>query len=363
VNTVPKRPSSVALILLGLCFVAIVVGIVGQITTQVTSAGTKSTAKSDTSFLSELKKASSSHLVLISLDGAIDEGPGDDVFASPTSASSVLKKLRKVEDDPSIKGVLLRINSPGGTVAMSQELYQAVLKVRKKVPIVVSMGDLAASGGYYTASGADWIVANKGTLTASIGVIMHSMNMEQLFRNKLGIQPLTIKSGKFKDILSPYRQATPADLALLQNIIDKSYNQFIGDVIYGRTLRYDKDDVKKGHVADNIRAVADGRVVLGEDALASNLVDSLGTSEDALKKLRELVGKRFNMDASDLDLDREFNEPDFWDMLFSESSSARWQAARMLFRAPESSQGAFDDIKPMTLRYANQPLWLMESMN
>lgn len=358
-KSIEKSPSLVALCILGLCVLSLFIGIVGQLFSGQRIEEKKASPKND--FISRMQ--AEDRLAYIALDGVISEGPDDEVFGASTSAASVLRKLRLAQSDRSVKGVLLRINSPGGTVGMSQELYQAVLKVRKRVPVVVSMGDLAASGGYYTASAASWIVSNKGTLTASIGVIIHSMNMEQLLKNKLGVQPVTIKSGQFKDILSPYRPATRAELSLLQNIIDQSYDQFLKDVQYGRTLRYGNDSAKKGAVADAIRSVADGRVVLGSDALNYHLVDSLGSNEDALAKLRELVGEQFKMNAENLVLDKDFNQPDFWDILSgSASSSSRWEAVQRVTGMLNKSTPNMD-FKPATLRFANQPLWLMEGLN
>ena len=189
------------------------------------------------------------------------------------------------------------------------------------------------------------------------------MNMEQLLKNKLGVQPVTIKSGKFKDILSPYRPATRDEVALLQEIIDKSYDQFLKDVQYGRTLRYGNDSAKKGEIAETIRSVADGRVVLGSDALNYHLVDSLGSSDDAVEKLKELVSEQFKINADNLELDKDFNQPDFWDLVSGTSSrSSRWEVVQRVTSMMNKSTPSMD-FKPATLRFANQPLWLMESLN
>lgn len=296
-------------------------------------------------------------LVQVTLSGAIDEGEEDPVFLSRNSAASVLSQLNELAEDGSVRGVLLRINSPGGTVGMSQELYNAVMRLRKLKPIVVIMGDMAASGGYYMASAADVIVASPGTLTASIGVIMHSMNMENLLTQKLGVKPLTIKSGRFKDILSPYRSATPDDLAMLQHIIDASYDQFIGDVLKGRTLDM-TDDKEKATLSAKIRSVADGRVVLGTDAIKYGLVDKVGDTYAAIDVLKDLAAKHDgNKEPQDYYLDSEYGKINIWDEIL--------QSNLGLLKPTVKTEINFSKIEmmPKTFRYANQPLWLMETLN
>jgi protease-4 len=256
--------------------------------------------------------------------------------------------------DTNVKGVLLRINSPGGTVGMSQELYDAVSEVRKHKPIVVSMGDVAASGGYYTAAAADRILANPGTLTASIGVILQTINAEKLLTDKLGIKAVTVKSGKFKDILSPYRPATEAELSLLQDIIDSSYHQFLEAVLNGRTR-----DIKDPEVRNNriraITAIADGRVVLGSQAVEIGLVDQTGGLEDAKRVLQNLAGERFNISRPDrLTLQEYESTFSIWDFLGLGAVQNLKPKMGAVLTPPES-------VIPNSIRYANQPLWLMES--
>lgn len=295
---------------------------------------------------------SGDRLAYIVLDGMIVEGGGDrSVLSREPGAVNVRKLLYFAAQDPSVKGVLLRINSPGGTVGMSQELYRAVLAVREEKPVVVSMGDLAASGGYYTAAAADKIVANPGTLTASIGVILQSINAQQLLNNKLGVTATTVKSGKFKDILSPYRATTPEELALLQGIIDTSYHQFLNDVLAGRT-RGMKDPANKEKRVKAITAIADGRVVVGEEALRVGLVDALGGLEEAKAMLQEMSAKRFKItDPKKLTLQEYETTFSLWELLgVSATSGLNLQA----LAAPQKP------LLPASLRYANQPLWLME---
>jgi protease-4 len=218
------------------------------------------------------------------------------------------------------------------------------------------MGDVAASGAYYTAAAADKIVANPGTLTASIGVILHAMNLESLLKGKLGVEPVTIKSGKFKDILSPYRKSTPEEIALLQNLIDVSYRQFLQAVIDGRTKGI-TDPVEKAARIRSITAVADGRVVVGEDALKVGLVDELGGLNDAKATLQKLAAKRYGIDDPESLTLQEYETPfGFFEWL---GIAAKGGPYKLEARVKTGT----DEFLPMSLRYANQPLWLMESLH
>lgn len=195
-----------------------------------------------------------------------------------SSSDAVVERLTQLEEDKRIRAIILRINSPGGTVAATQEIYDKLMKLRKKnIIIVASMGELAASGGYYVASACNHIMANRGTITGSIGVIAVTPNLKGLFE-KLGIRMNVIKSGKYKDILSSYREISPEERELIQQMIDSSYQQFIKDVAAGRNL-----------AVDDITPQADGRVFGGDTALRHKLIDGLGSFEDALKKARELA--------------------------------------------------------------------------
>lgn len=179
--------------------------------------------------------------------------------------------LEQMAGDPGIRAIVLRIESPGGGVAASQEIFQYVRGIQDDgLPLVVSMGSVAASGGYYIACTADTIVANPGTLTGSIGVIMSFTNLEELF-GKLGMDFEVIKSGRFKDVGSMSRQMTEDERALLQGTIDDIHAQFVEAVAEGRGMDYDA-----------VAALADGRVFSGRQALEVGLVDRLGTLEDAI---------------------------------------------------------------------------------
>lgn len=195
------------------------------------------------------------------------------------SSESTVKLLEEFKKDNSIAGVLLRIDSPGGAVAPSQEIYRAVDKLSASgKPVVVSMGNVAASGGYYIASPADKIFANPGTITGSIGVIMQFPHYHNLL-DKLGVQMTTIKAGKLKDIGNPNRDLTAEEKIFLQNFIDNTHSQFINHVATSRSM--DPAEVRK---------LADGRIYTGEQALDVELIDSLGTFSDAMAYLREITG-------------------------------------------------------------------------
>jgi protease-4 len=194
-------------------------------------------------------------------------------------SEAVIRRLDDIEKNPSIKAVVLRINSPGGTVAATQEIYQKLWKLRKKnIPLVASMGEVAASGGYYVASVCNHIMANQGTITGSIGVIAASPNVKGLLE-RFGVRMNVITSGKFKDTMSSFRDMRDDERELLQQIIDISYGKFLKDIALGRNLN-----------ESELRPYADGRIMVGETALKYKLIDGIGTFEDAIDKARELGG-------------------------------------------------------------------------
>jgi protease-4 len=193
-------------------------------------------------------------------------------------SKDTVDQIKDFVKDPSTKAIVLRIDSPGGAVAPSQEIYEEVRKAISKKKIVVSMGSVAASGGYYIASPASRIFANPGTLTGSIGVIMEIPNFEGLM-NKLGIKTEVVKAGRHKDIASIFRGMKKEDREILQGVLDNVHEQFINAVASGRKML--PEDVKK---------IADGRVFTGEQALKAGLVDELGDLEDAVKAAGKLSG-------------------------------------------------------------------------
>jgi protease-4 len=195
-----------------------------------------------------------------------------------TQSSGVIDELRRHREDNGVKAIVLRIDSPGGGVGPSQEIYQEVLKTRKEKKVLTSMGAVAASGGYYIACGSDLIVANPGTITGSIGVVMQFSNFEELMK-KIGIKGVVIKSGAFKDTGSPFREMTPEERRLLQQVIDSVQEQFVQAVATGRKM-------DRAKVAE----IADGRILTGEQARKLGLVDELGNLQDAIDLAAKLVG-------------------------------------------------------------------------
>lgn len=197
-----------------------------------------------------------------------------------TDSEEITQRLTQYHDNDRIRAILLRLDSPGGAVVPSQEIYDAVLKIREsgEKKVVTSMGTIAASGGYYIASASDFIMANPGTLTGSLGVIMEWVNVEGLLQ-KVGIAPTVIKSGANKDVGSPFRAMTDEERALLQNVSDDIHNQFIEAVARGRSLSIEA-----------VRALADGRVFTGRQAKEVGLVDALGNLDDAIQKTADLAG-------------------------------------------------------------------------
>jgi len=189
----------------------------------------------------------------------------------------VLKALKTIEER-GYPALLLRIDSPGGTVGDSQEIYGALKRLRSKLKIVASFGNISASGGVYIGMGAEHIMANPGTITGSIGVILRGNNLQRLL-DKVGVSFKVIKSGPYKDILAFDRDLTDEETRILQELIDTSYLQFVQTVAEGRNLE-----------VETVRQFADGRVFTGEQALALGLVDRLGTEEDARRWLAELAG-------------------------------------------------------------------------
>lgn len=193
-------------------------------------------------------------------------------------SKNAVDEIKEYSKDASIRAILLRIDSPGGAVAPSQEIYSEVKKAAAKKAVVVSMGSVAASGGYYIACPATKIVANPGTLTGSIGVIMEIPNIEGLM-NKIGVKTEVIKSGKNKDIGSMFRAMKPEEKELLQGVMDNVHEQFIRAVAEGRKINIDE-----------VRKIADGRIFTGEQAKETGLVNDLGTLEDATKIAATLAG-------------------------------------------------------------------------
>ena len=192
-----------------------------------------------------------------------------------------VNKLERVASDKSVKAVVIRVDSPGGSVGASQEMYRAIERRKEKgKPVVVSMGNVAASGGYYISAPADFIYANPGTITGSIGVIIQHVAYKELMA-KIGIKAKSIKTGKFKDTLTPFRELTPEEEKYLQDTINEAYEQFLKAILKYRGKKISEEELRK---------VADGRVITGQRAKELGLVDELGGLKDAVEKAKELSG-------------------------------------------------------------------------
>ena len=219
--------------------------------------------------------AAGKRIAIISLRGVISTAEPGEIGES--GLDDLLAEFKQARNDNSVAAILLRIDSPGGEVTASDILYEEVAKTRAKKPVVVSMDAVAASGGYYVACGGSYLYAHETSITASIGVIMQSVNYQNLLE-KVGLEVLTFKSGKFKDLLNGARELTEAEREYVQGLINQSYDKFVG--IVARERKLDEAELRKG--------VADGRIVSGSDALKERLVDELGGFEQALEKAREL---------------------------------------------------------------------------
>jgi len=188
-----------------------------------------------------------------------------------SEAKTTINHLKRFREDESIKAIVVRIDSPGGAVGPSQEIYREIRKTSGTKKVVASMGTIAASGGYYIAAGTDGIMANPGTITGSIGVIMGFTNYEKLLE-KIGLFPIVIKSGEYKDMGSPVRAMKDAEQKILHDFAEKIHKQFIMDIVEGRKM--EKAEVE---------SLADGRIFTGEESKELGLVDRLGNVEDAIE--------------------------------------------------------------------------------
>jgi protease IV len=210
---------------------------------------------------------------------ALGEGIGlIEVKGLILDSEETVKQLNDLKKNDRVKAVVLRIDSPGGVVGPSQEIYAEVKKLGARKKVVVSMGSLAASGGYYIAAPAAMIMANPGTITGSIGVLMKFSNIEGVM-SKVGMKAFTLKTGSYKDAGSPTRPMTDQDKAMLQNVIDNAHSQFVKAVADGRKLPLEE-----------VRKIADGRILTGEQALALRLIDKIGTLQDAVEEAGKMAG-------------------------------------------------------------------------
>lgn len=218
--------------------------------------------------LGRWERLGGSKLALIVVDGVI------------LDSKEVIEQLEKHRANPSVKAIVLRINSPGGGVSPSQEIYEELMKARQVSgkPVVASMGSVAASGGYYIASAADVIVANPGSITGSIGVLIQVPNISGLLQ-KIGVKSVVVKSAEHKDLASPTREMTEAERQILQRLMDDVHDQFIE--VVAKTRRLDRKKVE---------ALADGRIFSGREAKSLGLIDQLGNLQDAIDRAASLAG-------------------------------------------------------------------------
>ena len=220
-------------------------------------------------------RGSSNKIAVISLRGLISTGVAGNVGES--MVDDLRWELEQARNDNNVRAVVLEVDSPGGEVTASDMIYNAVVMTRAKKPVVVYMESLAASGGYYVSCGGKYLMANDTSITGSIGVIIQTLNYEQLF-NKIGLASVVFKSGKFKDMLNGARPITPEEHDYIQSFVMKTYDKFLGIVAKERNLS-----------ADALRnGIADGRILSGRDALDDKLIDGLGQIEDAYAKAKEL---------------------------------------------------------------------------
>ncbi len=266
------------------------------------------------------KPKSRKQIARIEITGAIASG----------TRKRVLEALKTVEERK-FPALLLRIDSPGGTVGDSQEIYSALMRLREKVKIVASFGNISASGGVYVGMGAEHVVANPGTITGSIGVILRGNNLERLLE-KIGISFKVIKSGPYKDILAFDRELTEPEKTILQELIDTSYQQFVQTVAEGRQL-----------AVEAVREFADGRIFTGQQALELGVVDRLGTEDDARRWAAELAG----LDPQKTKCQTIEEPKPFWSRLLPGNQS----------QFPAGISAGLDWVE-FELSTSGQPLWL-----
>ncbi|WP_447972400.1 signal peptide peptidase SppA [Nitrospira sp. Kam-Ns4a] len=228
-----------------------------------------------------LSGSGSAKVLLLDVDGLISAQDGDGLFNRPNLVAQVKEALSRAAEDQHVKALVLRINSPGGTVTASDVLHHEVkqFKEKRKIPVIASIMDVGASGGYYVAVAADKIVAHPSSVTGSIGVIMLTINARGLLE-KIGMEATAVTSGPKKDMGSPFRPMTEEERQIFQSVIDHFYQRFLTVVREGR----------RNLTADEVRRLADGRIYSGEQAKALGLVDSVGYLDEAIETAKRQAG-------------------------------------------------------------------------
>ncbi len=265
----------------------------------------------------------SSKIAIIPVEGIISGQLSD---RGGFSMVDVVKaQLRRADEDHKVKAVILKVNSPGGEVLASDEISEAIESFQQETgkPVIVSMGSLAASGGYYVSAPCRWIVANELTITGSIGVIMNSINYRGLM-DKIGLRPEVFKSGKYKDMLSGSRepdQITPEERAMIQNLIDQTYVKFKSVVADGRKYAHEQNKKEGRVLANDWVDYADGRVLSGTEAYNLGFVDELGNFDDAVDRAKQIANIRNNVNL--IEYRQRYDLGDFLGMFGESQSSSR----------------------------------------
>ena len=261
----------------------------------------------------------SAKVVRIAMNGVISrEASGGWFDAGVDPVSAVLSEIRAARHDDEVEAIIMEINSPGGGVTASDEIYAALMRFKESREgrvVVAFTQDMAASGGYYIAAAADWIVAQPTSIVGSIGVIMQTLNWEQLSR-KIGVQDTTIKSGQNKDLLNPFSPVDPEQIGLLQEMIDAMYERFVGIVSRSRGINRER-----------LTTLADGRIFTSRQAVENGLIDQVGYWDDVVDKMAELL------DEDSVRVVRYYREAGLWDTLFQVRAAP--PALRSLSPAPQ----------------------------
>ncbi len=336
--------NTIAIITLILCFCCLGIGVINSYNNKDNFADTQKASNG------KAKKIISTDMKIgvIDLIGVIENSGKSELLSMDYSASNALKSLRSAIEDKDIKGVILRINSPGGTVAMSQSINEELIRLRKNKPVLVLIEDMAASGGYYIACAADRIIAQEGSLTGSIGVIFSTFDFHNLMSEKLLINSNVIKSGEFKDIGSSYREMTEDERNLLQDIVNDSYEQFISAIINGRVNREDNYSAEKVDLSeDTLRAIADGRIFTGRQAKEYGLVDINGGINKAEEVMQSMVNEKYKTKSS-VKLVTYNRKSSLNEYLFGLTESIFDKNIRM------------SEFLPVSMRLSKRPLYLWE---
>jgi protease IV len=285
---------------------------------------------------------SDNKIAVITVDGIITSHQGDE--AGNDMVEVIKAELEKAKKDSSVKAVILKVDSPGGEVLASDEIYNAIKKFQDGTngkPVICSMGSLAASGGYYISSPCRWIIANELTITGSIGVIMETVNYRGLM-DKIGVEPYVFKSGQYKDMLSGMRETNEipvGERALVQDFIDETYHKFKHVVADGRNTAYDrnKDSKEKSQpLADDWGNYADGRILSGNQALKLGLVDQIGDFQDAVDRTKEITNIN---DANLIEYHETYDISNFLHLFGQSSTAARGVKLDLGFDVPKLQAG------------------------